>query len=216
MVAGVPAVERGDRDAAVLHAEWLRIEELEAAAVMALASRQSVARAEAAHQQVECELKVSKAELALKTEEKGRVAEELTAVREVLKTKEAGLEASRAETNRAKFVLSELNMQAHATVQALVRAFASIRDSAIGEKLNCVEKARGFVTNATSAYGTWCSWATTCMPSLLRDKGCSHIGPSARTEPSVVTALSGAGSGLNSSRRDVDDFTSKVLPALGH
>uniref|UniRef100_A0A0E0MN50 Uncharacterized protein n=1 Tax=Oryza punctata TaxID=4537 RepID=A0A0E0MN50_ORYPU len=166
-----------------------------------------MARDEAARQLAQHELKVSKAELALKMEEKGQLAEELAAVREVLKAREAELEAFCSETNRAKFVLSELNTRAHVTVQTLVCAFASIgvqsltapvEETAIGEKLKWVEKGGGFVIKATSA------------------KGCSHIGPSARAEPSEVMALSGAGSGLNSPWRDVDDFTGKVSLALGH
>uniref|UniRef100_A0A0E0LJ63 Uncharacterized protein n=1 Tax=Oryza punctata TaxID=4537 RepID=A0A0E0LJ63_ORYPU len=124
----------------------------------------------------------------------------------MLKTCETELEVARSETNRAKFVLTELNTRAHATCPT-----APVEDSTVEEKLKWVEKAGSFATKVMSVYGTWCSWVTMRMLSLLlRGKGCSHISPSTRADPAEVTALSGAGSGLNSSRRDADDFTGKV------
>lgn len=127
---------------------------------------------------------------------------------------------------QARLILEELNVCAIYAAQALVRAFGSIgvqglspppEDSSVAEKLRWVEKAGKFVAKASAGYGIWCSWATTRMlPLLLWGKGCPHIGPSARAAPSEVTALLASGSGVNSSRRDADDFTRTVWPALGH
>lgn len=101
-----------------------------------------------------------------------------------------------------------------------MRAFGSIGvqgpaspldNSAVGEKLRWVEKVGKFAAKALAGYGTWCSWATTRMLSLLlRSKGCMHIGPSARAAPSEVTALLASGSGVNFSWKDADDFTGRV------
>uniref|UniRef100_A0A0E0AS88 Uncharacterized protein n=1 Tax=Oryza glumipatula TaxID=40148 RepID=A0A0E0AS88_9ORYZ len=54
------------------------------------------------------------------------------------------------------------------------------------------------------------------LSTLLRSKFCSHVGPSVRSTPEEVVNLTVSGSGSSSSRRDADDFTGKVWPALGH
>lgn len=234
MVAGAAAVERGGRDTVDLHTEWLRVRDLQEQAAATLAeaeaardsSRLVVARADSARRQAERDLTLVRAELARERDRVGRLSDELAATKAALASREEEVQASQGRFEQARLILEELNVCAIYAAQALVRAFGSIgvqglspppEDSSVAEKLRWVEKAGKFVAKASAGYGIWCSWATTRMlPLLLRGKGCAHIGPSARAAPSEVTALLASGSGVNSSRRDADDFTRTVWPALGH
>uniref|UniRef100_A0A0D9Y5L4 Uncharacterized protein n=1 Tax=Oryza glumipatula TaxID=40148 RepID=A0A0D9Y5L4_9ORYZ len=147
----------------------------------------------------------------------GRLAELSGAIRPAPRPRLAGGSGLPGRFEQARLILDELNVRAISTTQALVRAFGSIGvqgpapppdDSSVTEKLRWVEKAGKFAVKASAGYRIWCSWATTRMLSLLlRGKGRAHIGPSARAAPSEVTALLASGSGVNSSRKDADDFT---------
>ncbi|BAT00403.1 Os07g0189200 [Oryza sativa Japonica Group] len=234
MVAGAAAVEHGGRDTTDLHTEWLRVWDLQEQAAATLAeaeaardsSRLAVARADSARRQAELDLTLVHAELARERDRAARLSDELAATKAALASREEEVQASQGRFEQARLILEELNVRAIYAAQALVRAFGSIgvqgpspppEDSSVAEKLQWVEKAGKFVAKASAGHGIWCSWATTRMlPLLLRGKGCAHIGPSARAAPSEVTALLASASGVNSSRRDADDFTQTVWPALGH
>lgn len=225
MVAGAAAVERGGRDAAGLHSERLHVQELREQASTAIAeaeaaqdsSRAAVSREDFARQQAERDLRVARAELAHECDATKRLAEEVGALKATLGSHEEEVRDARSRYDQVRLALDELNIRAISTIQALTHAFGSIgvqgpapppNDSAVAEKLRWVEKAGRFASKAASSYGTWCSWATTRMLSLLlRSKGCSHIGPSARSTPSEVTTLRTTSSGGTSSKKDADDFT---------
>lgn len=153
----------------------------------------------------ECELTVSRVELARERDAVKCLSEELSVAKAALTAHDMELQASRAQYELARLILAELNNRAISTIQALMRAFSGIEvhglslprdDSAVAKKLRWVEKAGKLAEKASTGYGMWCSWATTHMLSrLLRGKGCSHIGPSARVAPYEVTALFTTGSG---------------------
>uniref|UniRef100_A0A0E0E891 Uncharacterized protein n=1 Tax=Oryza meridionalis TaxID=40149 RepID=A0A0E0E891_9ORYZ len=220
MVAGAAAIERGGRDTADLHTEWLRVRDVQEQAAATLveaeaardSSRLAVARTDSARRQAERDLTLVRAELARERDRAGRLSNKLAATKAAQASREEEVQAS-----QARLILEELNVRAIYAAQALVRAFGSVgvqgpspplEDSSVAEKLRWVEKAGKFVAKASAGYGIWCCRATTRMlPLLLLGKGCAHIGPSARAAPSEVTALLASGSGVNSSRRDADDFT---------
>lgn len=174
MVAGAAAVERGGRDTADLHTEWLRVRDLQEQAAATLAeaeaardsSRLVVARADSARRQAERDLTLVRAELARERDRVGRLSDELAATKAALASREEEVQASQGRFEQARLILEELNVCAIYAAQALVRAFGSIgvqglspppEDSSVAEKLRWVEKAGKFAAKVSAGYRIWCS-----------------------------------------------------------
>uniref|UniRef100_A0A0D9WQR7 Uncharacterized protein n=1 Tax=Leersia perrieri TaxID=77586 RepID=A0A0D9WQR7_9ORYZ len=202
-VTGDALCERGGFDAATAHSERIRLDWLQAEATEAIsgaaAARDKAKHTESARAEAEIALSNARSELSREHEGAGKLADQLRKVKAALTERDEELRHNSKE------------------LETIKRALPPPTGSTVGEKLRWVEKAAKFVGKATVGYGMWCSGATPRFLSLLlRSKNCMHIGPSMCSSPDEVNAIFYGGSGAGSSRRDADDFATKIWPAMGH
>uniref|UniRef100_A0A0D9WRL2 Uncharacterized protein n=1 Tax=Leersia perrieri TaxID=77586 RepID=A0A0D9WRL2_9ORYZ len=123
MVVGAAAVERGGRDVAGLHAERLRIQELQEKAFFVFAEAETARdTSRVAH-----DITVARVELARECETTSKLSNEINALRATLTSRDEEVRASQGCYDKARLVLHELNNWAISTIQALVHAFGSIK-----------------------------------------------------------------------------------------